>query len=268
MSFSASARAGSSTTYPEFLIIRPTSTHNQTFIILHGRGSNANQFGPPLLATALPCGNTLQSSFPHAKFIFPTASRRRAISFGRSTINQWFDNFSPLTIENQCRREDLQYEGLRETAAFIHTLLRDEAALVGARNVVLGGLSQGCAASLVSLLLWQGEPLKGYFGMCGWLPLRRNMEEVSRPSEPGREEENDPFARPEHEEEEQEPVARAMAYLRDELEMDFASSLLSMAFQLMPLFLGHGSKDEKVPVGLGREAVRFIRLIGAEVEWR
>ena len=43
---------------------------------------------------------------------------------------------------------------------------------------MLGGLSQGCATSLISLLLWDGPPLKATFGMCGWLPYRSRLEEI------------------------------------------------------------------------------------------
>lgn len=69
-------------------------------------------------------------------------------------------------------------DGLRETTAYLHTLIREEIALLraaggGSRDIVLGGLSQGCAASLVAAALWDGEewPLGAVVGMCGWLPF-------------------------------------------------------------------------------------------------
>lgn len=45
-----------------------------------------------------------------------------------------------------------------------------------AQNVILGGLSQGCAAALIATLLWDGEPLAAAFGMCGWLPYRGHID--------------------------------------------------------------------------------------------
>ena len=56
----------------------------------------------------------------------------------------------------------------------IHDLLRREIETVGAENVFLGGLGQGCAAGLIALMMRKGrEPLGGFVGMCEWLPLAR-----------------------------------------------------------------------------------------------
>lgn len=70
-------------------------------------------------------------------------------------------------------REELQEPGLRETTAYLHGLLRAEIAVPGggAADVVLGRLSQGCAAARVALLLWEGKRPGAFVGMCGWLPV-------------------------------------------------------------------------------------------------
>lgn len=80
--------------YPEPLVYQPMRPpHEQSLIILHGRGSNARAFGPELLVSQ-PFGDsadsraTLRDIFPHAAFIFPTAAPRRARSFARSSIHQ------------------------------------------------------------------------------------------------------------------------------------------------------------------------------------
>lgn len=68
---------------------------------------------------------------------------------------------------------------------------------MGAENVILGGLSQGCAAALVATLLWNGEPLAAVFGMCGWLPYRAHMQaiaETTAAENADEEDEDDPFA--------------------------------------------------------------------------
>ena len=178
-----------SSIYPKPLVVPPLETHKETWIILHGRGSNAEKFGPELLTTPIPRHGTLAQAFPHAKFIFPTASLRRAIIYKRSLISQWFDNWS---LQTPTEREELQIEGLRETSAFIHGILREEIAIVGAENVILGGLSQGCAAALIATLLWEGEPLAAVFGMCGWLPYREHMQEIAESTDSA--DEDDPFA--------------------------------------------------------------------------
>jgi len=164
-----------SSIYPDPLIIPPLKEHKETWIILHGRGSNAQKFGSELLSTQIPGHGSLPQAFPHAKFIFPTASTRRATIYKRKEIHQWFDNWH---LDAPTEREELQIDGLRGTSFFLHDLLKAEIAVVGAKNVVLGGLSQGCAAALVSMLLWEAEPLAAMFGMCGWLPFRKRMQDI------------------------------------------------------------------------------------------
>ena len=283
--------------YPEPLVVPPLRSHQYTFIILHGRGSNATIFSDVLLSTpiSLPQGDedqecTLASVFPNAKFVFPTASKRRAMVYKRSIINQWFDNWTladstrpPMTVQERQDREYLPVEGLRETTAYIHELLRREIELVGgnAKNVFLGGLSQGCAASLVSLLLWEGDPLGAAFGMCGWLPFQKQMEDVAReidtegdgkvegedfnPFEDSNEDADDGDAQTSHDS----PPARAIAHLKETLEMPSERPSSShLPFQDIPLFLGHGVEDEKVPLCFGRDAASCMKAMGMEVTWK
>ncbi|KAL8652338.1 MAG: hypothetical protein Q9210_002737 [Variospora velana] len=252
------------TTYPNPLIIPPLQDHKQTFIILHGRGSNASTFGPPLLNTQVSEIHTFQSSFPNVQFVFPIASKRRAQIFNRSVINQWFDNWSLQTPDE---RTELQIEGLRETSTYIHILLRGAIEDVGAENVVLGGLSQGCAASLIALVTWNGEPIAAAFGICGWLPFRIQMEEIagSASLDNGDGAEEDLFES-DGEAVLKDPPTQATAFLCEELEISV--KVHSMSFQRVPLFLGHGVEDEKVAVGLGRESVSCLKHLGAKAEWR
>lgn len=154
------------------------------YYILHGRVSSGEKFGPALLGTPisnleLPTGtsSSLADAFPHARFAFPRAARRRATIYRRAFANQWFDNWkldAPSTD-----REGLQIAGLCETVSYLHDLLRAEIALVlgGVSSIVFGGLSQGCAASLIALLLWEGESIGADLGMCGWLPFRMRLDE-------------------------------------------------------------------------------------------
>ncbi len=251
--------------YPDPLIIPPLQDHKQTFIILHGRGSNAIDFAPPLLDTSVSESQTFRSSFPHAQFVFATASKRRAQIYHRSIINQWFDNGS---LQTPNERTYLQIEGLRETSTYIHSLLKSAIAQVGAENVVLGGLSQGCAAALIALMTWDGEePIAAGFGMCGWLPFRKQMEEIviasesSDPNGGG----DDVFEIQGEAVGNDDGPTQAVAFLKEELEM--AAEGLSMPVQRVPLLLGHGVEDEKVPVELGREAVSCLKRLGVNTEW-
>ncbi|KAK0636375.1 Alpha/Beta hydrolase protein [Bombardia bombarda] len=232
--------------FPDPLVIAPLSpVHKQTFILLHGRGSSAANFGPGLLQepltsrttnTVMPHSGltTLQTNFPHAKFIFPTAPRRRATIYKRSIINQWFDSWH---VDEQGVNEWLMIEGLQKTVGYLHALLRKEIALLGeggAQNVVLGGISQGCAASLVVMLLWDGPPLGAVLGVCGWLPFEGGLSKV----------------------------AGAQKLELDEAPPDPDRNPFST-----PVFLGHGTEDQKVPVGLGLSAAACLETMGIKVSW-
>lgn len=295
--------------YPAPLIFDPLQLpHQQTFILLHGRGSWAEKFGPELLRTPInihrpaPPGAhcnkdnplatdptdtsqaqepavTLRTAFPHARFVFPTAARRRATIYKRSRTHQWFDNWKldPPATE----REELQIEGLHETTEYLHQLFRAEIAIVpgGAKNVVLDGLSQGCAASLVALLLWEGEDLGTVVGMCGRLPFAESLMEEIR----GKEDEKhvngslgfDPFAvNTCHEGESSDeaartPAQRAVAWLREELDLPALQQLPELLpVERIPIFLGHGGQDEKVSIELGRRASECLDKLGARVCWK
>jgi predicted esterase len=274
--------------YPEVLVREPLSgSHRQSLILLHGRGSSAAKFGPVLLETKIPGFGSLPEALPHAKFIFPTASRRRARIFKRMPIRQWFDYWSLQKPED---REELQADGLRETSEYIHGLLRKEVELVGADNVVLGGLSQGCAASLVALLLWDGEPLAGGVGMCGWLPYRKMMENAFL-DEKGEEnaeegEGGDIFSRFDDDEgsadersgggkvEDGEalPLRKAVECMCDELQVSRVPVVSAQATEpkmwKTPLFIGHGILDEKVPVGLGHLATVLMKAMNVDAHWK
>lgn len=160
--------------WPEPLVIHPTTTHTHSILLLHGRGSNAERFGLELLAARSSAQKTLAEHFPGAKFIFPTAKKRRSTVLKRTPINQWFDNFS---LEDPSQRQHLQYHGIKETSEFVTSLVHREAEVVGMERIVVGGLSQGCAAALHVLLNLGGEaPMAGFVGMSGWLPFAEALD--------------------------------------------------------------------------------------------
>ncbi|KLU92226.1 hypothetical protein MAPG_11172 [Magnaporthiopsis poae ATCC 64411] len=111
-----------------------------------------------------------------------------------------------------------------------------------ARNVVLVGLSQGCAASLVSLLLWEGAPLGAMAGICEWwLPFCARMrEQLDGAASGGVEEEDDVYG----------------------------GRQLDLVFRDVPVFLGHGVEDNRAHVSLGRDAAGLLGSIGQEPSGR
>ena len=269
--------------FPAPMVIHARLDHRQTFIILHGRGSTAEKFGHALLSTTSTLANeTLQTAFPHAKLIFPTASRNRATIYKRSYIHQWFDNWH---LEDATRRQDLMRDGLFSSVGYIHSLLQAEIEDVGKENVVLWGLSQGCATSLSTLLTWDGEPFAAVVGMCGWLPYSNILLEIVQ--ENGFESGWDPFSQEEssdgshlsskdiddynepslHRNRIQRPQSdlpiQAVTFLRNEIGIEAKTG---MVFQSIPVFLGHGTEDDKVHIELGRDARTCLQQIGADIQ--
>jgi predicted esterase len=259
--------------FPDPMIIFPQLGHRQTIIILHGRGSYAAKFGPALLETEVD-GKTMQTVFSHAKFIFPTACKEKATIYKNPT-HQWFDNWH---LEDYTRRQHLMVEGLNKSCRFIHELLKAEIEAVGKENVILLGLSQGCATSLASLLAWDGEPFAAVVGMCGWIPFGNELVRIvegERDAYDGGD--DDPFARWGDEDEapfatadaEEEAISnlpsQAVKFLRELIEME---DVKGMVFQNIPVFLGHGTDDERVDIKLGWEAKNALGMMGIDVQMK
>lgn len=253
--------------YEEPLVVDPLGEHKQSWIVLHGRGDNAQHFANGMLGfleIPLPDGQSMQERLPNVRFIFPTAKPRRAGSFNRAMVTQWFDIYTWNSLEHT----DRQIEGLRESSEWIHELMKREIEAVGAQNVVLGGLSQGCATSLISLLLWRGEPIRGVFGMSGWLPFRHvlNMALEMTVNDAT----DDTFQRTEAElteasEARKDPYYTAIKWLCQELLVD---EVKNETARTVPLFIAHGKRDLTVEIERGQEAVECLRRLGFDVKYQ
>ncbi|KAF2004961.1 phospholipase/carboxylesterase family protein-like protein [Amniculicola lignicola CBS 123094] len=268
--------------YPQPLVFGPLFAHKSTIIALHGRGSTAEKFATPLLnhtVASLPSSSStetpqsFQSHFPNTKFIFPTASLRRAVFYNRSLTHQWFDMY-PLDQFSPEHKQHVQTRGLRESVTYVHTLIEDAVKEVGAKNVVLMGLSQGCAVSLTSLLIWRGPPLGAFLGMCGWCPLRQGMLEAigDETGEEAMPEEDDMFELSDDnlaEADTRSKLEKARDWLQEELDISNETGHReNPPLGDMAVFLGHGSEDVKVPAELGRLATTSLQHLDVNVTHR
>lgn len=257
----------------EPLIFPPKREHTHTFILLHGRGGAGNSFGPEFLVAETSCGKPLQELLPGMKFVFPTAKRRRMARSNRCTINQWFDLFS---LDDTCFRNELQVEGLRESSSFIHKIIQDEMELIPCSNIIIGGLSQGCATALYVLLTFQPPPprnmeesisLGAMIGMSGWLPFCKAIIEVaenlSLPVGQG-----DIFALDGVAGSESNPrkEIQALNFLRDNIDLPPLAISCPAALKT-PVFLGHGTADEKVKIDHGQDAAAALEMLRMDVTW-
>ena len=189
-------------------------------------------------------------------------------------------------------------DGLHKSCKYIHGVLEKEIEIIGGENVVLWGLSQGCATSLSSLLTWDGKPFAATVGMCGYLPFGNHIEDIANPQKSRAtdnsfsmeedEEDDDPFSRSDDEDGDDDPFShsghendnddifsqskyqsdrgdlptQAVKFFREELQMEEKEG---MVFQQVPVFLGHGTADEKVDLKMGKEARSCLDQIGIEV---
>lgn len=178
-------------------------------------------------------------------------------------------------------RQELQRGGLKKSATYIHSILKEEIRLVGSENVVLWGLSQGCATSLASLLTWDGDAFAAVVGMCGYLPFGGFVAEIARGNDydlyqdPSAQEYEDPFSHSGDEDykglpnatksqsDETDLATQAATFFREEIEMETTPTT---SYMKVPIFLGHGTDDNKVAIRLGRDARSALELLGADVQ--
>lgn len=307
---------GVEASFPEPLVFPPLSgIHKHTIILLHGRGSKADAFGPELLSTPIRCNRELYSAvhsvqpptslvkaLPNAKFVFPTARKQRATVYKRSIIRQWFDDWhlSPMLssdIVGSWYDDGLQITSLGETITYLHGLIAEEAKCVGsARNVIIGGISQGATASFLAALFWEGdELLGGVVGICGWLPYMKQIADastspVSHTDDQDSKDETDwtdqvggfdPFERqafPGHRDENREMQTLrkgvselSLDWLREEIELPVTHhrSWYPAERGGIPSILCHGLQDEKVDIERSKQASAILPTLGLyPIEWK
>ncbi|KAL1893329.1 hypothetical protein Sste5346_006506 [Sporothrix stenoceras] len=249
---------------PTPFVVEPTTEHTHTFILLHGLGSNGHKFGSVLLETGKTTdGRTLAEHFTGARFIFPTARRRRSTAFKRAMLTMWFD------VPNLADRHDRSYKqqpGLAESFRYIKKIIDEECgkvergkesvskSTVPRQNIILGGLSNGCAMSLICAIALE-RGLGGIVGLSGWLPFQPQIEtEVTVMDD------------------KESPADLAHAgrdYARDVvLEWERPAETEEDAERnMMPVFLAHGTEDGKLPFEMGESARDTMEKLGFEVEW-
>ncbi|KAJ9640053.1 hypothetical protein H2199_006287 [Coniosporium tulheliwenetii] len=247
--------------FPATHVHEPTAEHTHTAIMLHGRGSNGPEFSEELFSMKLsgPSGN-LASHFPGWRWVFPSSGMSWSTAFQEEQC-AWFDVYSLTDIT---ARQELQMDGLDESIRRILRILDEETERLGgdSTRIVLGGLSQGSATALWTLLYY-GRPstlIGGFVGTSGWLPFPTDVEEflggASGTAESGSRSASE--------------ISEARAFVEDMMGSTKRSLLKYDAHPLrsIPVFLGHGTDDAYVDVSLGRQARDVLTKLGFTVQWR
>ncbi|KAI4156203.1 MAG: hypothetical protein LQ340_000456 [Diploschistes diacapsis] len=198
---------------------------------------------------------------PNTKFIFPSARRLPAQCLNyKGDINQWFDIES---LSETTRHEELQIPGLQESVLYLKDIIEEEMASgIPANKIVVAGLSQGCATALYLLLTYQlpgsqEEPLPALgavVGMSGWLPFVQRLRALSSHNNSV------------HVEASSEKGVKA---LQEICRLTAAPGLPDKTnIQKTPVFLGHGTLDNKVNIRHGELGRDVLRELGLQVQWR
>ena len=214
----------------------------------------------------------------------------RSSALNRLNIRQWFDIAS---LKDTSYRSDLQLEGLQQSAKHTRSIIRSEIETYGipSGNICLGGLSQGYAMS-VTVLLSLEYPLGGFVGMSGWLPFRKELDELMQEGnkrrsaggvnasgvkkdsgggdavvfrEPGETDDHN------HNKDQNDPLLQSVSYMRNILSLDDVDPLtLSRDRTCLrtPVFLAHGVLDPKILLRVGNEAANTLKSIGLDVIWK
>lgn len=237
-----------------------TSQHTHTVILLHGRGSDGEEFAEDFLSSTTSSGKNLASCLPSYRWVFATSRVRWTTRFEEEMCS-WFDAYSLDDIQV---RQELQKDGLKESVLKIVDIIESEANLLDGRtsNIYLGGISQGMATALWAFFAAIGlgkiqEPLGGLLVFCGWLPFAQQLEALLA---------------------ERAVNASQICPIQHEISSFFFSEISGdEKFQVAhspessmlstPVFLSHGTDDAWVSVELGRQASQILHNIMTDVEW-
>lgn len=248
--------------FPPVHIQEPTTKHTHTAIILHGRGSSGTEFAKDLFTTRLSSANeNLPSRFPGWRWVFPSSRMLWSTAF-EEDMPAWFEAHSLTDIT---ARQDLQIPGISESVEYIIGIMDEEVDRLGgaAKNVVLGGISQGAAVGLWTLLCRPSSThrIGGFIGVSCWLPFATDIENFL--GKTARAERKASSA------DSQSPealgfVLRMMSATKESLDLHQGVHPLFST----PVFLGHGIDDAYVDVILGNQARRALTEMGLAVRWK
>ena len=223
--------------------------HSHTIIFLHGRSSTGEEMAVQLFDEDSSGGLSLRQHFPQFKWVFPTSKSRSNPVF-QEEMHEWF---SVASLTNPALRDDEQVPELSESIQYINQLIRQEAEIVPADRLFLGGVSMGCATALMAWLCVDAK-LAGFLGLFGWMPFERYVGERANVVEG---EELGPAA------------AVGIKTLQEKLGLPRppkVAKATSHAVQT-PAFLGHSQNDDVVDVILGRSIRNSLKSMGTTVTY-
>ncbi|KAF5692218.1 acyl thioesterase 1 [Fusarium denticulatum] len=251
MSLKANTTGSQSEAFGPIYIVEPAESHTHTAILLHGRGSNGEEFAQELFEeTLLSDQSSLAQKLPNWRWVSPSSRELWSTAF-QEDMPAWFEAHSLTDIT---ARQDLQIPGIKQSVSYIKTILDQEIKRLDgdASKVVLGGISQGAAVGIWTLLCldYIERPLGAFFATNTWLPFASTIERYMshKPKSPA------------------DVGTEFVAEMLAQSKVSFPQSRERLPSTAV--FLGHGTDDAYVDVELGRKARDIIIQAGFTVEWR
>jgi lysophospholipase-2 len=274
--------------------------HTHTVIFMHGREDCGTWFAQDFFDLKSSDGRTLAEIFPSIRWVFPTAKRRFSARYHHEfenssfkdafegedfdIISQWFDIWDVRDPED---RKELMLPGLQESIRQITDIIIEEAQIIPLERIILGGISQGCATSILALLSSELN-LGGFIGWCGFLPFQRSIEALNTRTIGNKHELSggvqgilglnldDPDIESSNPSSEDSKIEARVGttYTVKEAEINQKeiftsdSSMPPQAAIKTPIFLAHSEDDEVVPCKLGDDLGQIIKHLGFNVTWK
>ncbi|KAM3146964.1 hypothetical protein pb186bvf_000680 [Paramecium bursaria] len=150
-------------------IVLAPQVHKQSVIWIHGLGDTAHGF--------LDVFEEMNITKDHTKIILTNAPQRKVTCNQGMFQTSWFDIKSFEFRLDQKFEDCVSIKEINDSAQILKKYIDEEAVLVGAENVFIGGFSQGCCMSLYVGLSYP-KKLAGIIGVAGFLfPITQPSEE-------------------------------------------------------------------------------------------
>lgn len=240
--------------------IEPKARHTHTAIMLHGRGSDGEEFADEFFDTRMSDGSTFAEKLPSWKWVFPSSQTLWSTAF-EEEMPAWFEAHSLTDITT---RQALQISGIQGSVKYLTDIVDQEVTRLQGKadQVIMIGISQGAAIGLWTLFSLNVASTKvgAFIGASAWLPFANKLKHYSCQKTHSQSDSHSTKNRIEVED-----------FIKELIPTPIHGASPVAASGLMnntPVFLGHGIDDAYVDVELGRQARDVLASIGFNVEWQ